>query len=141
MENQASEPVPCAHLVITDRHRNLLLVEKGGICILPGGKIEAVEDDLACLQRELSEELPDFSWNPESAQYWRTFLGNGSHSGRPMSSRTYLLPYEAHRVGNFGRYGAEITDMHWYRSHRTDLTLSAITENVVRALLAESMIA
>ena len=44
--------------IVTIRNNKILLVRKGKIWILPGGKPKKDEGELQCLLREMREELP-----------------------------------------------------------------------------------
>ncbi len=60
-------------LAVVDQGRVLLVRKRGSqVYILPGGKPEAGEDDLAALRRELDEEL-GCDINPASLDYLGSF--------------------------------------------------------------------
>jgi 8-oxo-dGTP diphosphatase len=131
----------CINLIVTDQYRELLLLQKRDVWILPGGKPEGNETDQECLERELREELPNFRWSFADARYWRTFTGITPHSHREIVVRTYLLEPGSTYVGNVGGYGAEITDTKWLSpAPYRQVPLSDITLKIVNALRAESII-
>jgi len=61
--------------------------------ILPGGKIEPGEKDLACLTRELGEELPALRL-PGSFRLYGIFSGISPHKREPIKTVVYL--YQEH---------------------------------------------
>ncbi|MFZ5721940.1 MAG: NUDIX hydrolase [Pseudomonadota bacterium] len=94
--------------VIRDAAGRLLTVRKRGTqrFMLPGGKREAGEDDLAALARELAEEL---GVTLRSAELLGRFEATAANeSGATVKSSAYLADIE----GEIS-IGAEIEDMRW----------------------------
>jgi 8-oxo-dGTP pyrophosphatase MutT (NUDIX family) len=56
--------------------------------ILPGGKPEPGESDLACLVREIFEELPHLILS-DDFYYYRTFSGISPNRGDAIEARVY----------------------------------------------------
>ncbi|MDA0167067.1 NUDIX domain-containing protein [Solirubrobacter ginsenosidimutans] len=116
--------------------RRLLLVSKRQapeIFYLPGGKREAGEDDLACLHRELDEELGVAAVD---AVPWCDVVAPAAlEPGQQLRMRVFLARLEG-RPSPAG----ELARLHWWQ--RTDsLRLApAIEHHVIPALTAAGLI-
>lgn len=91
------------------RRRRLLLVSKRAapdVFYLPGGKPDDGEDELACLRRELAEEL---SAAPVDARFFAEVAEVAALEGVPMSMRVYLAELDREP-----RPAAEIAAARWF---------------------------
>lgn len=131
--------LPCANAIIINDLR-VLLVLKQDVLILPGGKHEDGEDDLACLVRELCQELPGPRWDAQMFGYWRTFVGLSPHRHREMTVKTYLADSRKLYFAAIRNTGAEIDHLVWAR-YEDELPVSDITRGILHALHDESLIA
>lgn len=140
MDNQQGDGARPAEVVVSlveIRDKEILLVaEKDGITILPGGKPQPGESDLACLRREISEELPGFRLSHEQAFDLRR--GLKPRSGRPFLCRIYtgiLVGTIAHKLGGPLPTGAEVAMAGWFTADEAlSLNLSAVTRELIEAL-------
>ena len=95
---------------ISIHNKELLLVEKKWVLILPGGKPEGAETDLECLSRELSEELRE-TLEGKLTRY-KDFTGTTPFKGDELLNRTYFITlpkkeYPANAEINRGFYTKE----------------------------------
>jgi 8-oxo-dGTP diphosphatase len=118
------------------RDHGLLLVSKTAapdVFYLPGGKPDDGETDLACLARELAEEL---SVEPDDPRFLAEVEETAALEGVPMRMRVYL-------AGLHGdpRAGAEIAHVRWYRSGEpfADRLAPAVERHVVPLLQARGL--
>jgi 8-oxo-dGTP diphosphatase len=115
------------------RGNEILLVEKKGVWILPGGKPLAGENDHKCLERELSEELPDASFS--LAEHYEDFEGKTPNTGDMLTAKVYFGTFQGGEI----TVAAEISDSAWV--HKNDLSaykLSAITEDIIEYLIDDN---
>jgi 8-oxo-dGTP pyrophosphatase MutT (NUDIX family) len=77
-------------------NKELLLVEKKGVFILPGGKPDKGESDIECLYRELDEELK-VEPNDEPI-YYKPFKGITPFKNDELLNKTYFIkiPYKTY---------------------------------------------
>lgn len=107
-------------LALVDEDR-ILLVRKRGTptYILPGGKPEPGEDDLATLVRELDEEL-GCKIDVETL----TFIGSFSdHVADDLNTVVTVRLYSAKLIGSPSPH-SEIEEMMWVRPSRDDVPLA-----------------
>jgi 8-oxo-dGTP diphosphatase len=123
-----------AAAVVEDRR--LLLVSKRqapDIFYLPGGKRDAGEDDLACLHRELDEELGVTAVDPVP---WREVVAPAAlEPGQQLRMRVFLA-----RLGGSPSPAGEIARLHWWRPDDCLRLAPAIEQHVIPALRADGMI-
>ena len=105
----------------------LLLVKKKESWILPGGKPETGESDLACLCREVAEELS--GTRLRVTRYFGEFYGRSPHTRDLIQVRVYFADLES----ELGLPGQEIGDSAWV-ADPCDYTLSKITSQIFRSL-------
>lgn len=72
-------------------HRKILLVDKRGTWIVPGGKPENGESDLVCLAREFREELSGTEIDQPSAFFYGDFYAQSPYSGSQIHVRAWHL--------------------------------------------------
>lgn len=88
------------------RNAKILVVRKRESWLLPGGKPQADESDIACLCREINEEL---SGNTvENIRYYGEFIGD-THIGERFKTKVYLADIQ----GELGAASAEIEEYQW----------------------------
>ncbi len=128
-----------AYLVVAAavvKDRRLLLVSKRqapDIFYLPGGKRDAGEDDLACLHRELDEELGITAVDPMP---WREVVAPAAlEPGQHLRMRVFLA-----RLGGSPSPAGEIARLHWWRPDDCLRLAPAIEQHVIPALTADGMI-
>lgn len=107
------------------RANRVLLLRKKQTWILPGGKPEPGEDDLACLTRENSEELPGAIFR--IGELYGEFTGITPHSQTELTARVYLA-----EVGGDISPGAEISESCFFsREEFSQLSISEITKKIL----------
>ncbi|MBU2595217.1 NUDIX domain-containing protein [Patescibacteria group bacterium] len=117
---------------------HLLICRKIDTWILPGGKTEENEDDLACLERELDEEMPGLrSTLPplNRLQLLGSFRGTTPHSGKQAEVIVYLGETTSMPVLT----SREILEAVWTDSPE-EFELSEITRKIVQHLRQLSLI-
>jgi 8-oxo-dGTP diphosphatase len=99
-----------AAAIITNSDGQMLMVRKKGtdVFIQPGGKIEAGEDALTALSREIMEEL-FCSFNPESAHY----IGHLSAPAANEADTTVEAEIFALPILGTPQKAAEIEELIW----------------------------
>lgn len=103
----------------------VLLVEKKGVWILPGGKPNVGEESLDCLAREIREELPKVSLKIK--KFLDNFTGISPHSEKEIN----VLVYECDIVGDI-KVANEISDSNWIRICDLDkYSLSNVTKEIL----------
>lgn len=106
----------------------ILLVKKIETWILPGGKPKVGEDDLACLKREIGEELSGLSL--ANCQYFDDFEGITPHRGDKLRAKVYLADI-AHNKEI--KPSGEISEVRWI-SKPEKYVISEITQKIIEAL-------
>ena len=107
----------------------LLLVRKGDVYILPGGKLNEGESDEECLRREIREELS--GTEIRGLQFYREFRGISPHKKQPIISKVYF----ADIYGRLGDASCEIESFTWVPFiHIPNYNLSDITKDIADSL-------
>jgi len=107
------------------RANKVLLLQKKETWILPGGKPEPGEDDLACLARENSEELPDSVFR--IGELYGEYPGVTPHSHTELTARVYFGEVEGSITPN-----AEINEACFFSREEFDqLNVSEITKKIL----------
>jgi 8-oxo-dGTP diphosphatase len=123
-----------AAAVVEDRR--LLLVSKRqapDIFYLPGGKRDAGEDDLACLRRELDEELGVTVIDPVP---WREVVAPAAlEPGRELRMRVFLA-----RLGGRPAPSAELARLLWWRRKDPTRLAPALEQHVIPGLTAAGLL-
>lgn len=112
--------------VVRDGAGRLLVVRKRGTqrFMLPGGKPEPGEDDLAALARELAEEL---GVRLTSARPLGVFEAPAANEpGRTVRSRPYAAEIEGDPA-----CAAEIEDLRWIDPQAPDVPLAPVLEREI----------
>jgi len=84
------------------------LLRKKESWLLPGGKPKLNESDIACLVREVEEELSGTEL--ENIAYYGEFIGK-THIGEEFKTKVYL----ANVKGELKESSAEISEYKWAR--------------------------
>lgn len=110
--------------------------------ILPGGKLEEGETDLACLAREVSEEL---NVAIADAVHIETFGGFAASDGSSVRQPLTLVLYSADVIGQ-PVPSAEIAELVWFgpdddRAELTDMSKLIISELLLRRFLGAEWMA
>jgi len=115
---------------IRQSSREILLVEKNGFLILPGGKPKKEESDLECIVREIEEELPGTELDMTSVRYYKRFTGISPKSNNPIEVEVYFAV--ANKIG--APDGQDnIQRKAWYSYGETG-QLSETTREIVESL-------
>jgi len=121
---------------IVIENRNVLVVEKKGKYILPGGKpVSKDESESEILKREFREELSGTGILVDL--YYRDFMGISPNSKRHILTKNYFC-YPLEKIGE---PSAEITYKKWVNSSNlSDLIFSDITKDVLVSLIKDNLI-
>lgn len=127
--------VKCAAAIVRDR--SLLLTRKQNTTtfISPGGKPLPGEDYLACLAREVREEL-DVAI--QTSCFLGVFRGVAAFERKPIEMHVYLTG-----IAGAPRASAEIEEIVWYRSNLSSPSLkvgSVFANAVIPLLLKQNLI-
>lgn len=113
------------------RDGSILLVKKKNRWILPGGKMEEGENELNCVLRECSEELP--STKVTIAQKYRDFKGITPFSNQEVLVRVYFGIVEGKL-----KPSSEISEAHFVSQKESDeISLSDITQKIINSLIKD----
>jgi 8-oxo-dGTP diphosphatase len=116
--------------------RRLLLVSKReapDVFYLPGGKRDAGEHELACLRRELAEELGVAPLDPVR---WREVIAPAAlEPGTRLRMTVYLT-----RLGGEPTVSGELAQLRWWRLDDRARLAPAIERHVVPGLRAAELI-
>jgi len=115
------------NLIVIQKKR-ILLVRKGEVWILPGGKPEKDECDSECLKREMREELPRLKYFVNS--YYGTFIGKTPHKKDYLEAAVYIGGLE----NNLMESSAEITDARFVDNFKK-YNISDITKKIINSLI------
>ena len=116
--------------------RRLLLVSKRqapDVFYLPGGKRDPGEDDLACLRRELSEELGVAPLDPVA---WREVVAPAALEPEHSLRMTVYLT----RLGGTPAISGELARLRWWDRDDRSRLAPAVEHEVVPRLRAGGMI-
>lgn len=115
---------------IVIQYNSILLVQKNGLWLFPGGKLNKGESDIACLLREFREELSDTEI--EDARYYKTFRGITPFTKKEIEAKIYF----AYSDGEIGEASAEIQDRRFAREPLM-YSLTNITRDAVMSLIKD----
>lgn len=108
----------------------ILVVNKKGVWILPGGKPHEWESDIDCLNREISEELPKSKFSVTS--FFGHFKGETPHTHEPLMASVYLGKVDGDLTP-----AAEIGSAVFFSKKELErLPLSEVTRKIIDALMA-----
>lgn len=117
--------------LITIQNDSFLLCRKNHFTsklILPGGRIEKGEDSMACLTRELKEELGEVS------AYNRNFIDTYSdiaHSDDPSIIKTLEIKLFSGDLKGTPKPCSEIIELVWFNRHSDIHDLTPILRNKI----------
>ena len=119
--------------VIRDEAGRLLTVRKTGTrrFVLPGGKREAGEDDLAALARELAEELGVRLVRAEPLGIFEAAAAN--EPGRRVRSHAYRVEIEGEIA-----IASEIAELCWLQPSSPQVALAPLLSEAILPTLAGS---
>lgn len=115
--------VICAAII---QRSKILLVRKKKTWILPGGKPEENEDDLSCLVREFSQELPRLKLS--NVRQYKAIPGIAPHKGDKILAIIYLADASGEITPS-----AEINASVW-SDNPNELNLSDATRETIASL-------
>jgi len=113
--------------LIAIKDEKILLVRKKETWILPGGKPDSEENDIECLSRELSEELPELSAVGDFKLY-KSFIGQTPHKGDVIEVITYFG-----KIQGEIKTAMEISEALWINNF-DNIKLSDITAKIINSL-------
>lgn len=121
-----------AYNLVAIRNGKILLVRKGEVWILPGGKPQNGESAAACIVRECAEELPGSKANVQ--HYYNEFSGMTPHTGDRLKASVYLGTLSGEL-----KPGAEIAEVRFADAAQcASMDLSDITRKIVLRLIEDS---
>jgi len=155
--------VVCAAITRYTDKKEILLVTKRGAggdsIIFPGGKPEKdangeSETDLACLEREISEELPHFETSHLTWSYWDRLVGKSPNKGNKILVRVYYAkPRQDECIDTINGIpdetppdiatsaGDSIVNAQWADYEQTlKMPLSAVTRQIIQRLKKEGQL-
>jgi len=113
----------------------ILLVRKKQTWILPGGKPEGEESHFSCLEREITEEIPDKRLGKLTiSKFYNSFTGKTPHTGDIAKVFVYFANFENY-VEN-PKTAREIDKAEW-ASNFSDYKLSESAEKIINSLKKE----
>lgn len=116
-------------------NKRLLMVEKDGWDILPGGKRNLGELDSKCLEREVREELSNSEITV--GDYYRIFFGMTPSSKQQLVAKNYFIYF----MGGIGEASAEISARKFVTSKdRVDLNLTEVSKKIFDSLIKDDLI-
>lgn len=115
------------NLAVIMNRKVLLVTEGDGWWTLPGGKPEEGESEIDCLERELTEEIPDASFS--IGNYYDSFRGRTPRTGDVLESIVY---WGNHKEGEL-RGGSEIREVEYF-SYPPEVGVSNITRKALDGL-------
>ena len=119
-----------AYHAIIIQNKELLILDKKGSLILPGGKPNMGESYDKCIEREIKEELSGTKVNV--GEYYGDFSGITPHSKRLLTSKTYFCFVE----GKIGKPSAEIRGKIFVNSgNLKEFNLSEISKKTLDSLI------
>ncbi|MCL5012116.1 MAG: NUDIX domain-containing protein [Patescibacteria group bacterium] len=127
--NTCTQQIVVVHGIYINPRHELLLVKKGDLWILPGGKLKPHETDEQCLKRGVKEELP-FVRVTKVGDIYGVFIGTTPHSHREIKEIVYQVSLRGDIILNRNleaRY-VPFTGL-------VDVQLSELTWRVVSALI------
>ena len=114
------------------KNKEILLVRKGKVWILPGGKPERDESDLECLCREVKEEV---GVDSVVENFYNSFTGKTPHKGDLLQAEVYFgwLKYDKQL---FQREGDSIKEAKFVKQP-LNYPLSEITRKIIGSLVKD----
>ena len=123
--------------IVFIKNKKVLLVNKRGIYILPGGKPKKNENDMECLEREVNEELnADITSLPIS--FLGEFRGCAPYKKYEFFSKVYFCECDNRKAFREIRAQAEISNFIWTKkplAHK----LSEVTIKIINFLLEKKI--
>ena len=122
------------HGIIIQKRR-ILMLDKRGSYILPGGKPKEGESPKDCIKREIEEELS--KTKVRVGDYYDDFEGLTPHSKRHLVSKTYFCYVD----GKVGEPSAEISSKVFINSRDKDnFNLLEISKKTLDSLIDRGLI-
>lgn len=116
-----------AAVIVQDK--KILLVKIKEVWILPGGQLKKDETEIECLNREVSEELPEFKIN--NLKFYKAFKGRSPHQSDFINVKVYF----ATGKGNIKSTNDvdEVNKSKWIKN-TADYNLSDVTKKIIDSL-------
>lgn len=115
------------------RNDNVLLCRKKDYTsklILPGGKIEAVENDITCLKREIGEELGSDNKIIGDPSYIGTYIDKAASDDLSENKIVIIKLYQGN-IAHEARPTSEIKEIVWFTQDSNWNDLSPIIKNKI----------
>ncbi|MEI6426126.1 MAG: NUDIX domain-containing protein [Candidatus Absconditabacteria bacterium] len=123
---------PVIDLIDINENKEILLTNKKGTWILPGGKQEDGETDFDTLEREIAQELNGAEINPNSIIPYKMFEGITPFSKKQKE----VIAYFGELITENLTASAEIMEAR-YEKNPSRLNLSPITKDIIETLIAD----
>lgn len=124
------QEVICAAII---KNKSILLVEKKGVWILPGGKPLESESDIECLNREIIEELSNTAII--NTKFYKSFEGIAPHTKVSILAKVYFADIN----GLLKKPSGEISSIAWV-SDFSKYNLSKTAEKIIYSLKRDKLL-
>ena len=123
---------PVIDLIDINKNKEILLTNKKGTWILPGGKKDDAEEDIMTLNREISEELSWAEIDKNSIIPYKIFHGITPFHQTQREIRTYFGKLLNENI----TASAEIIEAR-YEKYPLTVNLSDITKEIIETLITD----
>ncbi len=132
IENKTRGEGRVAINLVCIEEEKILLVQKGDVWILPGGKPKTGENDEVCLLRELREELPRSEFT--LGDFYEQFKGTTPTTRDELTARVYWGDRDNETLTG----GGEISDACFFnQDEAAEVEVSDITQLIIDKLIED----